>query len=408
VKLRFEKVYEFLLCLQVCSIICIPEISSWVLSLTIPILILGGFMHKLHFKFNFNLIPFVCIYLAYAIYILKTKHLELALNYLEYKFVFMYLPLVFLFKPKRSPQIITIYKSIVLSASILSAYYIVHALFLFNLSHSFNSFYASQFSIVHHPTYASLYFFTSLLILYYIPLFKKANTYINMVLAILGIYFCLSLAAFIFLIMWLLFLGITWLNSKSYVWIKWLLIPLSILLFYIIFNFVPHVEGEWKNATWFANAYVKNPDAFLKDRTVGLTGTEARIVLWTASFKIIKQHPWGVGTGNVDEALNIQLQTMKQFELAQKNYNPHNQYLQTAIEIGLPGLGLLLWLLMSALVFAFKHKHKVLFWFTLNLAFNMLFESLLQKQSGIVFSTMILCLIFVFNSHQKNTLKNNV
>jgi hypothetical protein len=49
-----------------------------------------------------------------------------------------------------------------------------------------------------------------------------------------------------------------------------------------------------------------------------------------------------------------------------------------------------------------------LFWFTLNLAFNMLFESILQKQSGIVFSTLVMCLIFVFSTTHVSNFKNKM
>lgn len=408
-KFQFEKVYQYVLYLQVFSIICLPDVSSILLALSIPVLITGCIQRKLNYRLNFNLMPFVLLYLTYALYIINTKHMDMALRYLEYKFVFIYIPLVFLFRPKSTLSLESVYKTIVFSASTLSAYSIIRSSVLFYNSNSFNSFYSSAFSNVHHPTYASLYFFTSLLILFYIPVFKKtAIKYYNMVLAVLGIYFCLSLAGFLFLFIWLLYLGISWLYTNGSIWLKWLLIPISVLFFYITFNYLPHVEGEWKNATWFANSYIKNPDAFLSQRTEGLTGTEARIVLWTASLKIIKQHPWGVGTGNVDDVLSKQLNAMKQFELANKNYNPHNQYLQTAMEIGLPGLSLLLWLLISALAFAIKHKHLFLFWFTLNLAFNMLFESILQKQSGIVFSTMLMCLIFVFYISPVPHIKNKM
>ncbi|MFZ9451876.1 MAG: O-antigen ligase family protein [Bacteroidia bacterium] len=408
-KFQFEKVYEYVLCLQVFSIICIPEISSILLALSIPVLITGCIQRKLNYSFNFNLLPFVLLYLTYALCIINTKHMDIALRYLEYKFVFIYIPLVFLFRPKSTLGLERIYKTIVYSASTISTYSIICSTVLFYNSNSFNSFYSSAFSNVHHPTYASLYFFTSLLILYYLPVFKKKSfKYCNMILALLGIYFCLSLAGFLFLFIWLLYLGISWLYTNGSIWLKWLLIPISVLFFYITFNYLPHVEGEWKNATWFAKSFIKNPVEFLSQRTVGLSGTEARIVLWTASFNIIMKHPWGVGTGNVDDVLSNELNAMKQYELAKKNYNPHNQYLQTAMEIGIPGLGILLWLLIRALIFARKHKHLFLFWFTLNLAFNMLFESILQKQSGIVFSTLVMCLIFVFSTTHVSNFKNKM
>lgn len=409
VKFQFEKLYEFVLCLQVFSIICIPEISSILLALSIPVLITGCIQRKLNYSFNFNLLPFVLLYLTYALCIINTKHMDIALRYLEYKFVFIYIPLVFLFRPKSTLGLERIYKTIVYSASSLSAYSIIRSSIVFYNSNNVNSFFTSQFSSIHHPTYASLYFFTSLFILFYIPVFKKpAYKNFNIVLAFLGIYFCLSLAGLLFLFVWLLCKSILWLYTLNTWRIKGLIILASALFFYIAFNYLPNVKDEWKNASCYANSFIKNPVEFLSQHTVGLSGTEARIVLWTASFNIIMKHPWGVGTGNVDDVLSNELNAMKQYELAKKNYNPHNQYLQTAMEIGLPGLGILLWLLIRALIFARKHKHLFLFWFTLNLAFNMLFESILQKQSGIVFSTLVMCLIFVFSTTHVSNFKNKM
>ena len=84
-------------------------------------------------------------------------------------------------------------------------------------------------------------------------------------------------------------------------------------------------------------------------------------------------------------------------------YNPHNQFLQTALEIGIVGLLLLLTLFGSTLRFAWKHRNYALLIMTACLVFNALFESMFQRQSGIVFFSFWICLLIVYsNSQQKH------
>ena len=96
------------------------------------------------------------------------------------------------------------------------------------------------------------------------------------------------------------------------------------------------------------------------------------------------------------------MESAKQFynqlkELAKQNYNPHNQFLQIAVEIGVLGLGLFIFLLFKLLEFSRNNKNYLLFILTTGLIFNSLFESMLQRQSGIVFYSFWICLIVAFS-----------
>jgi hypothetical protein len=116
------------------------------------------------------------------------------------------------------------------------------------------------------------------------------------------------------------------------------------------------------------------------------------------------QHPFGVGTGNVDDHLSYRLTLYGQTEMAKKDgengiqYNPHNQFLQTAVEIGVIGLLLLVTLFGSTLRFAWRHRNYALLIMTAALVFNSLFESMLQRQSGIVFFSFWICLLIVVST----------
>ena len=85
------------------------------------------------------------------------------------------------------------------------------------------------------------------------------------------------------------------------------------------------------------------------------------------------------------------------FELADKELNPHNQFLQTGVEIGIIGLLLLVALIFVGTSIARTNRSGLLLLVISALAFNSLFESMLQRQSGIVFFTFWICLLMIRN-----------
>jgi Ca2+/Na+ antiporter len=77
--------------------------------------------------------------------------------------------------------------------------------------------------------------------------------------------------------------------------------------------------------------------------------------------------------------------------------------LQTGLEIGIFGLLALL----APFVFALRYFKRSNNWLLLlvvgSLLFNMLFESMLQRQSGIVFYTIATCFLVLYAENKKHT-----
>jgi O-antigen ligase len=171
---------------------------------------------------------------------------------------------------------------------------------------------------------------------------------------------------------------------------------------------IPPLKSQWDDAKHFTVDFIDNPTIFLSDTTNADNGSSVRLIMWTVATQIFKENPLGVGTANVDDYLYAKLTKLKQYKLAKKYYNPHNQYLQSGIEIGLIGLAVLLLLLIRVTSFAWKQRNYLLLFVVLNLAFNMLFESMLQRQSGIVFYTFWMCFLVVYSSHFSSTKKEQI
>jgi O-antigen ligase len=124
-----------------------------------------------------------------------------------------------------------------------------------------------------------------------------------------------------------------------------------------------------------------------------MQGNEARLVLWTIAFDIFMEHPMGVGLGNLEEMMHQRLVELGLNQQAALNYNPHNQYLQIAAELGIIGLLLFLGILLYGVVWAISSKNWLLTLVMLSLMFNCFFESMLQRQSGIVFYCFWICIL---------------
>jgi O-antigen ligase len=172
----------------------------------------------------------------------------------------------------------------------------------------------------------------------------------------------------------------------------------------VIYKSNIHIQIVIDDALTDLQAFVSNPKSILTNHQETYTGNQVRLILWTVSTQEFQAHPFGVGTSNLDDAIGARLRKYGLNDLASQNYNSHNQYLQVAVEIGVLGLMLFLGLLGAIFAYAIKWKDTLLFLICANLAFNCIFESMLQRQSGIVFYTFVLLLVYMVNFDK--TLRN--
>jgi O-antigen ligase len=162
---------------------------------------------------------------------------------------------------------------------------------------------------------------------------------------------------------------------------------------------MPGLRNDVRYTYSTVKKYMQDPKGFLSGKTGYKTGNEVRLVMWTVTSEEIAKHPLGVGTGNVDAHLSQRLKQYGQLDLAKQDehnaiqYNPHNQFLQTGLEIGLFGLIVLLLFIVQTWRLARNYKNYLLMAVVASLVVNSLFESMLQRQSGIVFYAFWMCLL---------------
>jgi len=126
--------------------------------------------------------------------------------------------------------------------------------------------------------------------------------------------------------------------------------------------------------------------------------TSDRIEMWKASLDIIKPNILiGVGTGDVKDEL-IRKYKEKNIEHAlELKLNDHNQYLQTFITLGLPGIVTLLLMLIIPIISALRHSYFLYFFFLLLFMINIFTESMFETQAGVVWYAFFNIILFTAN-----------
>lgn len=408
--MRFNSIYSAYLTVLAIIMIAFYKLIALGIVLFIPILIVGLVKKEFKFKVSTINLLFIGFYVLYAFYALYTRHSDWAGTYLENKLAFVLFPFIFSFVPSKLPHWNWIAKGTIAASLFLVIQGLFHSYSCSIETHSSSCYLTTSFSYIHHPTYAAVYFTVSIFLLWYLYRQHKNRLTLSVAISlsfvfVLAVGLCMSFAGLLYLLFATGVAVLVWVKQK---WGNRMLYSALILLpvlFFIIVRYEPHLRGEYLNAKQFAIEYAQDPEAFIRTKKYPMSGSEIRLVMWTASMQVAKDFPGGVGTGNVDEVLATYLRRMDQQELAAMNYNPHNQYLQTAVEIGLFGLFVLFAILFIAFKEAKTRSNWLLLLITGSLFFNMLFESMLQRQSGIVFFTFALCLLVFLDKMKMNTPK---
>ena len=408
-QMSFERCYLITLCLFTGLWVLFPHFTSFLLAL-FGITVVYGIIKK-ELVFTFHLLPalLVSLYILYLVYAIPTKHLPIALDFLEYKLSLLAFPFLFCFEPKFRVNWKYVFYSFLIAVSLLVIYDLAQASIQYSKTGLLNSFYSSALSPTHHPTYLTA--FLSLAIMISLR-FAKSEVSLKLKMCFWGLIalFVLmhgplsSLSGLLFLVLFFSLAFIYSLIKKR----KWSILLItavtSAAIVFSVLKVKPSLSKNIENVMALVNEYADSPKRFVQTRPFPMQGNEARLVLWTVAFDIFKEHPMGVGLGNLEEMMHQRLVELGLNKQADLNYNPHNQYLQIAGELGIIGLLLFLGILLYGVIWAISSKNWLLTLVMLSLMFNCFFESMLQRQSGIVFYCFWICILTSVLSETKTKL----
>lgn len=140
-----------------------------------------------------------------------------------------------------------------------------------------------------------------------------------------------------------------------------------------------------------------------KNNVIDNTTTESskvRLLIWQTSAEIIKDNfLFGVGTGDVKDVLMSKYKEKGLTGAYKENLNAHNQFLQTFIALGLPGILLLLASFVFPFILAIKTRNYIYLAFLIIVFINFLTESMLETIAGVMFYAFFNSLLIV-NIHR--------
>jgi O-antigen ligase len=394
--MKFEKLYFYSLILMLALWIPLPILSSPTIALFGVIVIYGAIMKKLSFKWNWILFSFAMLYVMYVLYCIPSNNIGQATKDLEHKLSFLVFPILFSFLPNFELNRDKLLNTFTIGCLILGLYFVAQSTYHFMASGDSSYFHSSAFAPSHHPSYVAAFFSFAIyfLISEIHPTQSRKRTFsaITVISFLTFLHLPLeSLSGVLIIGCLTAFLVLRWAWNTFSKWIFATFILLGLLSIQVIFWIQPSLKDNVAYTSSLVSHYVESPTKFIQETPSGMSGNQARLVVWTITGQIIADHPFGIGLGNLEGEMKQRLIQLDQHELVEKNYNPHNQFLQIAAEIGLVGLAFFVGILFFIVRFALQRKDELLVFLVFSLILNSLFESMLQRQSGIVFYVMLIC-----------------
>lgn len=406
--------YQFLL--GVCSFfLCFsPKLVPIGLLLVLIVGIVGLVIGKAKLVApNKLMLAFIILYLAYLIGYFFTNNPPVGLKYLEYKLSFILIPVLFFIRPKEAIGLFSVTVGLIAAILFTTVISFVEGVQCYSEIDYFLECFTSSYLTNEHPTYFAVFLTLSMALSWHgwkkdFRFFKTYLVVIYNLIAMTMLVLGLSLSGISFA---LLVIGIIVLILINKRWGKWIalstLLAAPLVLIFLFFS-VPSLKSDISSSLSSFAKFADDPDKFLEfDGTHN--GDDVRLIMWTITAKEIADHPFGVGTGNVDYHLSDRLRRYHQLDMARQDdrgqilYNPHNQYLQTGLEIGILGMVILLFIVGYGIVKGYKTKNWLLLLLAACLAYNCLFESMLQRQSGIVFFAFWLVILSIYSVKNDQT-----
>lgn len=341
--------------------------------------------------------------------LLWTQNLPEGLRAIEIKFSFLafslFLPVIF-----NSPNFsfsklingLTIVSILYVILSFARAFYLYvdtgNDTIFFSSTLGFRLFQSGPFV---HPTYVSFYYLTLILIWGQNLIQKSNNLMVTSPLGKIGllatffifVFFSSSKAGLLAMaIVVILLLALFAKREKKVLLASGLFVGFLIVALLGIYN----TSLKFR----FQQAYSEFTDTNLKpDANLKSTGT--RIWIWKATSEVIKENPIiGVGLGDTRDELSAKYKQMGIKSLESSKLDSHEQFLQTFATLGLLGLVSLLFIFITIIVLAIRHKNFVLLGLGLIYLLFGFTESMLETQAGVVFFTFF---AFFFASHNPST-----
>ncbi len=352
------------------------------------------FIKEREYKYPFKKVLFFSsLYLIYVISLIYTEHIGHVDKLLSTRLSLLVVPISFGFIStiKRRIEFRTItyvFKITILITTVYSSLvlFYLYQLGVFSGIMSLNDALAyitnGMWGINQHPIYASLFIGISIVLTSIILLEeKKRSTYIMMIIPLIIMISALLILSrkSILVALFITGCGLFILNKGKF---RKYFLGIAVV-FSLIIIVSPNIRGR------FNELFKKSTYISIKEDN----STSIRYGIYTCVFdKIIDAPLLGYGIGDVRYELNECYE--KRFDKLNKmNYNSHNQYLSYFLSCGILGFLLLIFIITKSISKAVRDKDLFLLSLSIFFGIIMLFENILERQSGVILFSFYLGLL---------------
>ncbi len=177
-------------------------------------------------------------------------------------------------------------------------------------------------------------------------------------------------------------------------------------VFLIFFVYALGLSFIWLNPVSRERFIESNkPGAHFTDNKYGEGGLSLRMYKWKYTMEVIKENLiFGTGTGDSQDELQ-KVYKKHDFKIAfDANFNAHNQFLQTTLELGLIGFASMMLLFVAAIIDAIRGRKNLSLVFLILFYISCSTESTLEVYKGISFFAFFASLFIFQNSAKESNL----
>jgi len=362
----------------------------------------GRFRQKLRLvksqSSRFYTLLFAVLFLVYLTGLLYSENLEYGLFDLQIKFSLFLFPLFLATIDLKTIKVRINHFLIAFTAGcfLITIILPVHSFFNFLETKSISEFFYGKLAWYIHASYIAMFLVFAIgLITYYLQTkYEKTSSLKKIILIFLLTYF------FIFIIMLsskagIISLVLVLLFNIGYVFYKKQFLKGTVFLIILLVAFYGTINVFSVTAKRLSAAQGTINSEKIENNTS--ESTAERLLIWKSSLSIIKHNfLFGVGTGDVKDRLMAEYKKRYISNAYLHRLNAHNQYFQTFIAIGFFGFIILIVSLVFPAFVSIKNRNILYLLFLFLISFNFLFESMLERQAGVVFYAFFNSLMFYF------------
>ena len=153
----------------------------------------------------------------------------------------------------------------------------------------------------------------------------------------------------------------------------------------------------------FKVRYINDLKKDLADKLTLFESDDPRMYRWEAILEMVKKSPvTGYGTGSEKEMLKTKYFEKKLYSSYLNEFNTHSEYLSFLLKMGIPGLALFIYVLITGFIAAWKKREPVFLGFLVLISIVSISENVLDLNKGIFFYSFFFSLFLLKDKFKKD------